>query len=286
MPKPIYSLSFLNFLLIISLFGCNSISKENNELKEYDMGNPEVFEMPEILKEISGITFNKGRDDSVYAIQDEDGKLFRLGWQNQKTQHVKFGGKGDYEDLAIFNDQIVILKSNGDLYSFPFADVRFENINKVNEWKNILPKGEYEGLYVDQDSGEIFVLCKSCSQDNAEKKVSGYILKMADGMKRTGSFEINVEKVKAVTNKVKKAFKPSALAKNPVTDDWFILSGFNKILIVADKNWNPKQAYPLRSNNFNQPEGIAFDKSGNLYISNEGDETLDGNILKINRLVK
>lgn len=285
MPNRIYSL-LLTFLSVISLLGCNSVTKENNLLKEYDLSNPEVFTMPEILKEISGITFNKGRGDSVYAIQDEEGKLFRFGWQNQKAQHVKFGAKGDYEDLAILNDTVIILKSNGDLYSFPFANVRFENMDKAEEWKNILPKGEYEGLYADQVSGEIFVLCKNCSQDNPEKKVSGYILKMTGGIKRTGSFELDVEKIKALTSKVKKGFKPSALARNPVTGDWFILSGLNKVLVVTDKNWKPKEAYALSSNNFNQPEGIAFDKNGNLYISNEGDETLDGNILKIKRLIK
>lgn len=285
MPKRFHSLSFLTFLSVIS-FACNSISKENSLLKEYDLGNPEVFTMPEALKEISGIAFNKGRSDSIYAIQDEEGKLFRMRWQNQKAQHVKFGAKGDYEDLAILKDKVIILKSNGDLYSFPFNDVRSENIEKANEWKSILPKGEYEGLYTDQVSGEIFVLCKSCSLDNAEKKVSGYILKMAGGIKRMGEFELDVEKIKSLTNKVKKGFKPSALARNPVTGDWYILSGFNKVLIVTDKNWNPKEAYPLSSNNFNQPEGIAFDKLGNLYISNEGDETLDGNILKFKRLIK
>ena len=278
--------SYLLFLMFIPffLFGCNSISKENNLLKEYDLGNPEVFSMPEVLKEISGIAFNNGKSDSIYAIQDEEGKLFRLGWQSQKSRHVKFGGKGDYEDLTISKDKVIILKSNGDLYSLPFADMRLDHSEKVTTWRNILPKGEYEGLYADQISGEIFVLCKSCSQDNAERKVSGYILKMTGGIKRTGEFELDVEKIKALTNKVKKGFKPSALAKNPVTGDWFILSGYNKVLIVADKNWKPKDAYSLSSNNFNQPEGIAFDKLGNLYISNEGDETLDGNILKIKRL--
>ncbi|RZK46858.1 MAG: SdiA-regulated family protein, partial [Pedobacter sp.] len=34
------------------------------------------------------------------------------------------------------------------------------------------------------------------------------------------------------------------------------------------------------SNTFNQPEGIAFDKDGNLFISNEGSETQTGNILR------
>jgi uncharacterized protein YjiK len=83
-----------------------------------------------------------------------------------------------------------------------------------------------------------------------------------------------------LTKKNKSAFRPSALTKDPLTGDWYILSAVNKLLVVADKSWKVKGAYPLNTHTFNQPEGIAFDNDGNLYISNEGDGFIDGNILK------
>ena len=73
------------------------------------------------------------------------------------------------------------------------------------------------------------------------------------------------------------------MAKNPITGEWFILSGSNKLLVITDANWKVKDVYPLNGNTFNQAEGIAFDKEGNLYISNEGDDGTNGNILKFTK---
>ncbi|MCF2443588.1 SdiA-regulated domain-containing protein [Dyadobacter sp. CY345] len=275
-------------LFVFSLLGmgCNSDGNKSNTPKEYDLSRPETFNMPESLKEISGIAFNKGKGNVVYTVQDEEGKVFRLNWQNQKHNQTKFSGKGDYEDITLVREQVVILESNGSLFTFPVSEAQFVETGKSMEWKNLLPKGEYESIFGDEATGKIYVLCKACSVDNPEKKVSGYILSVGNTIEKTGNVSLNVDEIKALGVKVKRGFQPSALAKNPVSGDWYILSSLNKTLIVVDKNWKSKLAYPLSSNNFNQPEGIAFDQSGNLYISNEGDDMKDGNILKFKRLTK
>ena len=54
-------------------------------------------------------------------------------------------------------------------------------------------------------------------------------------------------------------------------------------MVITDANWKVQDVYPLIGNSFYQPEGIAFDAEGNLYISNEGDELSDGNVLKFIR---
>lgn len=282
--KYTFSLVFSAFMLLG--MGCNPAEKETLAVKEYDLSKPEVFNMPESLKEISGIAFNKGKSDVFYAVQDEEGKVFHLSWKNQAHKFTKFAGKGDFEDITIVKDQVVVLKSNGSLFAFPFADTQLAQTAKIKEHRGLLPKGEYEGMFGDEVSGKIYVLCKSCAGDIPGKNVSGYILNAGSSIQKTGDFTLSVDAIKAIAGKIKKGFQPSALAKNPVTGDWFILSSVNKLLVVADKNWKPKQVYPLSSNNFNQPEGIAFDKLGNLFISNEGDETMDGNILKFKRLIK
>ena len=271
---------------IILLCGCGNATKHVKQLPNYDLEKPEKFLMPETLLEISGIVFKNGLSDTVYAIQDEEGKLFRLGWGVKKQVHTKFAKKGDYEDVSILNNQAIILKSNGSLFTFPIADAVYEEIDSAQEWKHLLPDGEYEGMYGNAATNELFVVCKNCAADNNKDHVSGYILKVTDSIKNVGEFDLDVAQIKPFTGKVKGGFRPSAMAKNPVTNEWFILSAVNKLLVIADETWKIKEAYPLNGNLFSQAEGIAFDKQGNLYISNEGDDLKDGNILKFVRSVK
>lgn len=149
--------------------------------------------------------------------------------------------------------------------------------------KQLLPEGEYEGIYGDDSAGLLYVICKNCPGDAKGNIVSGYILQAGDSIRQTAEFKIDVATIKPGSGKVKNGLRPSALAKNPVTGEWFIIASANKLMVVTDKDWNIKDTYPLNGNTFNQPEGIAFDKEGSLYISNEGDDLSDGNILKFVR---
>ena len=102
-------------------------------------------------------------------------------------------------------------------------------------------------------------------------------------VKSAGGFSINTKTIgEQLTGKKKGAFRPSALAKNVNTNEWYILSSVNKVLVVTDASWKIKNVYPLNPKLFNQPEGIAFDDHNNLYISNEGDLVTAGNVLKFN----
>lgn len=274
---------YLLFVVLFLFCSCIGTVKKKASPASYDLENPEKFFMPGSLLEISGITFHNNNNDTVYAIQDEDGKVFYLAWKEKKQQHVKFSKKGDYEDLAIINNKVVVLKSNGALYTFPFADMHHEETNATMEHTMLVPEGEYEGLYADNTNSLLYVLCKNCTNDDAKKSVSGYIFHMGDSLYTKGQFQVNVKEIRSLHDKMKGDFRPSGLAQNPVTKEWFIISAVNKLLVVTDSNWKIKETWTLNGNIFNQPEGIAFDANGNLYISNEGDEFSEGNILKFLR---
>src|SRR5688572_25343701 len=141
-------------LIFLLIPGCKVFGDEEQTIKNYRLHKPDKFNMPESLLEVSGITFHKGNKDTLYAVQDEQGRLFRIAWGVRKQVNAKFGKQGDYEDLAIVNSKVIILKSNGTLISFPVADAIYEEVDSAREWKGILPKGEYEGMYGDEARSE------------------------------------------------------------------------------------------------------------------------------------
>jgi len=270
-------------LLTILLFAQCTNNKKNAPVsypKGYDLSNPQKFNMPDELTEISGIAFNKGNADTIFAEQDEEGKLFYFKPGSNNIQHIKFGKSGDYEDVAISNGWVIMLRSDDTLFTYPLKDIAKPEITSTQKQEDLLAAGEYEGLYADSNS--VHVLCKHCTIDKTSQAITVFNLQLAaDGsLINAGRSTIDVKKIEQLTGQKKIAFHPSALSKNPGTGEWYILSSVNKLLVVADADWNIKEVYRLNNGLFHQPEGMAFDKANNLYISNEGDKVAPGNILK------
>jgi len=263
---------FFPFVILIFLAGC--ISKPDYENPDgYDFSQPERILMKESLLEISGITFHHGMPDTILAINDESGKLFFLTEANTKPRAVKFAGQGDYEDIAVHQNTIYILRSDGSLFTLP--DSLTDEKVAAAKWKKVFPKGEYESLYINNTTHQLYVLCKQCGKKAKKSELQGYRINLADSNSSITSFNVNIPK-----EQDKKRFLPSAMAQHPVTGDWFIASSGNKQFLIADSSWNVKRVFSIDPGIFIQPEGMVFDKNNNLYISNEGNDLHNGNILK------
>lgn len=270
-------------LIMAILSTACSQNRKFDSPRGYNLNKPERIIMPSSLQEISGIAFYQGRTDTIYAEQDEDGRLFYLRPGDKKAASYKFGKHGDYEDVAICNDYVIMLKSDGKLYTFPFSEIHQAESDHVIEWKGLLPPGEYEGMYADETSRLIYIICKHCPDEKSSKIAKGYILQLSNDGKisQNSSFDVDIKDLEALTGIKKINFHPSALGHNPRTNEWYIVSSINKLLVIANTNWKVIAAYKLNPALYIQPEGIAFDKDNNLYISNEGGDLHSGNILKI-----
>lgn len=273
--------------IVLTLFAfaaCSGKKQEYNSPKSYDLNHPKVYNMPESLFEISGIAFFNGRNDTLFAEQDEEGAVYTLSLGRNDVQKAVFKKHGDFEDIAICNNMVIMLRSDGKLYGMPLEQVRHGKIDSVKEWKNLLPQGEYEGLYADNTTQKIYVLYKTHPTPDEHKKTSGYIFQLEsnNNLAPAGHFQIPLSQIEEKSGKHKIHFKPSALAQSPKTKEWYILSSVNKMLVVTDTGWQVKAVWRLNPGLYVQPEGIAFDSDNNLYISNEGSKTTPGTIFKFN----
>jgi uncharacterized protein YjiK len=269
-------------LALIIVLSCKDKQDDFNSPAGYDLRKPEKFVMPEALNEISGISFYNGNNDSLYAIQDEEGKLFYLHLGDKKAGSTKFAKHGDYEDLAIMNGWMIVLRSEGTLFAFPLTEIGLGETTRTLELKDLLPNGEFEGLYADEENDMLYVLCKQCKADKSSEATTVFMLHIRPdgGTTQKGNTYIDVKTVEKLSGEKKLKLFPSALAQNPRTQEWYILSSANKMLVIADHSWSVKEVYHLDPAHFRQPEGIAFDRYNNLYISNEGDAVSNGNVLK------
>ncbi|MEO5593952.1 MAG: SdiA-regulated domain-containing protein [Chitinophagaceae bacterium] len=272
---------FLIVLLQLTKVACTEPPKTVNP-PGYDLAKPTVYKMPSVLEEISGIALNHGKTDTIFAEQDEEGKLFYFHLGDVEVSHTKFSKRGDYEDVAICNGQVIMLRSDGVFFTFPLSGIGNKETGNAIEQEGLLPQGEYESLYADDNTNSIYVLCKNCSDDKSAGKVSGQVFSVGpDGkLALKDHFSIDEKAIAALAGKEKIKFKPSGLAANPITNQWYILSSVNKTLLITDAQWKPLNAYPLNPTLFTQPEGITFDLAGNLYIANEKGNAENGTILQ------
>ncbi len=277
------SRQFIYVVIMAGLFlACNpnKIKLQLTDSSRYDLINPVIIKLPEGLAEISGIVYYP-KDTSVFAIEDEDGLLYKIYLNKKgKIEKWRFDKKHDFEDVVLHDSIFYVLISNGDIESLKF-DNNDSIITTISQFPDASKKtNEFESLYYDDSLKQLVLICKSCEEDD-HKIVSAWGYNINTGVYTPSVYTINVQPIAQKFGEKKMRLKPSAVAINPVTNEFYILASVNKLLIVTDRQGNFKEGYQLDPAIYKQPEGISFTPSGDMIISNESHETGVANILII-----
>ena len=265
-------------VILFSYQSCDS-QKKSKPLPTpalYDLNHPEDFTLPDDLNEISGIAYYP-KDSTVFAIIDEDGIFYKIYLNGSGLiKKWKFDKKRDYEDVVMHDSIFYVLVSNGDIESLQFSgdSILTNKSDLAGASKKI---NEFESLYYDDSSG-LVLICKDC-EDDKKKIVTAWGYSPDSIAYTPGLFSLDVKQIAEKAGEEKLQFKPSAAALNPLTNELYILSSINHLLVIADKNGNVKEVYPLDRKIYKQPEGITFTPWGDLLISNEAGESGNANIL-------
>ncbi|GAL87383.1 hypothetical protein MYP_4613 [Sporocytophaga myxococcoides] len=252
----------------------------------YDLNKPSMtYTLPEILNEVSGVTFIDSA--RLACIQDELGTAYIYNINNKAIEYEhKFDQDGDFEGVTYINKSLYVLRSDGRL-------TELDNFNVHTGGKNIqhisplLQTANNEGLCYDSLHNRLLIAGKSKPADNkSERYIYEYdLIKkefVAEPAYRINVNEIekvaqrfNIEQQKEYTAKGKLKpfnFRPSDLAVHPLTNEIYVLSAADKLLIVIDRAGNIKYISKLNPELFPKAEGIAFSPNGTMLISNEGKE--------------
>lgn len=245
---------------------CNLISSKSFKSPSgYDFKRPMKIKLPDELNEISGLTWS-AKDKSLLCEGDEHGFVYKIHPRNpDHIERWQFGKDGDYEDLALVEPYLYVLKSNGDIYR-----LRFLNADSLLvDHYNFPEKGnEFETLCYDADDHSLMMICKDCDADK-KKYFSVYAFDTDSLQYRDFRYHIKTKQIEKELGEKGKRFKPSAAAYNPANNFLYILSGVNNALVRVDREGDIVEVTELDPAIFPQPEGIAFDPDGTMYISNE-----------------
>lgn len=237
----------------------------------------EKWELPGRLREVSGIAYLD--DQRFAAIQDEEGIIFIYNRASGQTERqIRFAGPGDYEDIAIAGNTAYVVRADGRLYE---VNVDKEN-NLVKEYKTPLTAAHnVEGLCIDRENNRLLLAIK-----NGEPGTPGYKGVYAFDLAEKQLLKEPVFKIDlthSVFNtsqgKKNKEIMPSAIGIHPLTGEIYITDGPKSRLLLMDSRGNIKGLYQL-GKDFAQPEGLAFNPQGEIFISNEGTKQL-GNIIEV-----
>jgi uncharacterized protein YjiK len=238
----------------------------------YNFSRPdEKMQLGKHLHEISGMAW-VAEKNMILAENDERGDIFLVDFKNKDDgfAKIKFGGKGDYEDIVHSDNADYLLVSLGGIVQVVIKDSSVASTMEYN--LEIGGTNEFETLYRDAEDHSLIMLCKQCAHEK-DKIRSAYRFDLkTHQFSPEPVYSIDIESIRQMLSDEKAEFKPSAAAINPITKKVFIVASVGKLLVVTDKKGTVEQVFKLDETLFNQPEGITFAPNGDLYISNEGGE--------------
>lgn len=238
------------------------------------------WELPPILTEVSDISWVDNK--LVAAVQDEKGIIFMYNLKTSEiTRKINFAGPGDYEGLAVDGANLFVVRSDGKI--FEIKNFKNENFTVQEYQTPLTEKQDIEGITFDKKNNQLLLSTKE--EEPGNKNYKGIY-----------AFDLNTKKLqsapvyklkfddpifKAINPKKKsKTIRPSEIDFHPKTGQLFVLDAKIPMLVIYNKDGDSQKIYFLDKEEFAQPEGLTFDESGNLYISNEGDDGA-GNILQV-----
>jgi uncharacterized protein YjiK len=197
------------------------------------------------------------------------------------SQHI-FDDIGDFEGLAYTPDALYILRSDGRLTEWNNFQA---NTDSIRHYQLSLFTSNNEGLCFDPRHNRLLIAAKSKPHDPDDKSkryIYSYDL-TSKKLKQKPLYKINVSQLENKARKFNSQqtetnakgktkpfnFRPSSLSVHPLTDDIYIISAADKLLVVLNREGEVTYMERLNAQLYTKAEGITFLPDGTMIITNE-----------------
>lgn len=263
------------FVSLVSLLGvsCTLYSRLEEPIEfptneQYTLDKPtKIYSLSSSLDEVSGISFIN--PNTLACVQDEKGKVYFYSLSKEGIiDELKFKKKGDFEDITFAKGKLYVLQSNGDVFKIKHFEKK-EPVVKKYETK-LKAENDTEGLCFDKEHDQLLVLCKEKpGAGNKQKNVRAVYAFDLDKKESSKKPILTIEVKNLLKFTGKKVFKPAAIGIHPITKNIFIVDSVGRVIIEITRDGEILSLDVLSKELLPQPEGLAFDALGNLYISTE-----------------
>ena len=271
---------FLSNLIFLNISCGNSENHKDNSIKSLNQSFPfsspdKTIFLPVELEEISDISIMA--NGNIGGIEDESGVIFEINPDNGDIiSKSKFAGSRDFEGLTFAGSNAYAGTSDGVIFEIK----NYGSKQNVKEYSTKLSKeNNVEGLCFDDANSSILLICKDHPGSALNHKEFKAIYRFDTKTNKLDDEPFikiplaKIEKMQGQTDGKKEGkvnFHPSGIAIHPITGNYFVIASAGKLIVELNKSHDIVNVNSLPKDIFTQPEGIAFDKEGGLYISNEG----------------
>jgi uncharacterized protein YjiK len=242
------------------------------------------FVLPPALTEISGLTHLSST--RVACVQDEVGVVYVYDLGLRKVvRTIPFAAAGDYEGISAVDNGFFVLRSDGVLYEIKdAADGSSPVVHRLP-----LPTADNEGLAFDAKHRRLLIAPKSRLGKGRETKFDRAVFAFdlntrallpdpvlewsvgdVEEFAESRGLALPMSPRKQGDLRVALRLLPSSVAVHPITDEIFVLSAADSVLVSLSRS-GAVTGYALLDRELHrQPEGITFTSAGDMLISNEG----------------
>jgi uncharacterized protein YjiK len=224
--------------------------------------------LPKGLQEISGLALSS--DGKLFTHDDELGRIWEIDYRRGVLMKRFSLGKGvlrgDFEGLAVANELMFLLASNGTLYEFREGADDAHVEYQVHD-TGLMKECEFEGVAFDPAINSLVLACKHVYTKSLKDDLVIYRWSLAsDTAARLSRLAVPLAGIIGANSW--KGLHPSDITIDPLTGNYVLVAAQEKALISITPAGALVFSRPLPAAH-HQAEGVAITKDSILIVSDE-----------------